>query len=321
MPQATGTNAKVIYDVETTFGVTPATPASVVLPIVSEAMAEKRNLIKTNVIRGNRNQTMPKRGNKDVGGSITTELNPFMGKLFKHLLGSNTTTGTGPYVHTMKVGALPTSLCIEKQFSDLATPQYFLYNGCRINKASFDFGTEGVIPLVFDFIGKKETMSTASFHASPVDYGHIPFDMFEASIQEGGAAIASVSHIKLDIENQLDNGIYVIGGNGERRAIPEGSTLVSGTVTALFEDVALLNKAINYTESSLQVTLSRGNGLGSAGNESLDILLPEIIYGKASPLVSGPKGVLVELPISAFYDNASQATSIQMVLKNTQASL
>ncbi len=319
--QATGANAKVIYDDEAQFGVTPGTPASLVLPIVSETVSAKRSLVKTNIIRGNRNQTQARRGNKDVSGSINTELNPYMGKLLKHLMGSKVTTGTGPYVHTLKVGALPTSLCFEKQFLDLATPEYFLYNGCRISKGSFEIGAEGIISFSLDFIGKKETSGTTSFHASPVDLGHNPFDAFEATIQEGGGAIAVVSNVKFDIDNQLENGVYVIGGGGERRAIPEGSTLVSGTLTALFEDMATLNKAINYTESSLQITLTRGTGLGSAGNESLDIKIPELVYEQASPLISGPKGIVIELPFAAFYDNATEGSSIQMILKNTQTTI
>ncbi|MCK9420209.1 MAG: phage tail tube protein [Nitrospirae bacterium] len=322
MPQATGANSKIIYDVETTFKTTPGTPASLVLPFISENLSGKRGLFRSNVLRGNRNQTQPKRLNKDAGGSINTELNPYMGKLLKHLMGTNVTTGVNPYTHTMKIGALPVSLCLEKQFLDLTTPQYFLYNGCRINKASFDFGTEGVIPLSLDFIGAKETIAGTSFHASPTDLGHLPFDMYEATVvKEGGSVIAQLSSVKFTVENNLDAGVYVIGGAGERRALPEGTTLVSGEIVVLYEDMVVLTKAINFTESAIQITLSRGDGLGSAGNESLDIQIPELMYGQASPLVSGPKGVLYTLPFSGFYDNNAMATSMQLILKNTQVTL
>jgi hypothetical protein len=321
MPQATGANAKIIYDVESTYGSTPGAPASIVLPFVSENLTQKRALFRTNVMRGNRNQVVPKRGNKDVGGSITTELNPYMGKPLKHLLGANVTTGAGPYTHTMKIGALPVSLCFEKQYLDLGTPQYALFNGCRIGRGSFSFGNEGVIPLTLDIIGKKETLSGSSFHGSPTDLGHNPFDMFEATILEGGSSIAIVSSVSLDISNDLDGGMYVIGGAGERRALPEGVTAITGTLTALFEDATLYTKAVNNTESSLKITLSRGNGLGSAGNESLEILVPELVYEQNSPQIAGPRGIVVELPFSAYYDNAAETTSLQMILKNTQATL
>jgi hypothetical protein len=321
MPQATGANAKIIYDVESVFGTPPGSPASVVLPFLSESLTQKRELFRTSVMRGNRNLTIPKQGNKDVAGAINTELNPFQAKILKHLMGANVTTGANPYVHTMKIGALPVSMCFEKQFLDLTTPQYFLYNGVRVNKATFKFGAAGIIPVTYDYIGKKETIGAASFHASPVDYGHVPWDMFEAVITEGGGAIAMVTDVDLSIDNGLDGGIYVIGGNGERRALPEGMGMVSGKVTALFEDVTLLNKSINKTESALQITLTRGTGAGSAGNEYTQFLVSELAYVQNSPAITGPKGILVGLDFTGYYDNDAGATSVQIIVKNTQATL
>lgn len=320
MPQAKGSNARIIYDQESAFKQTPGVPDAKVLHFITEGLMQKRTLVRTNVIRQNRNAVKPKLGNKEVSGSITTELTPYLGILYlKHLLGSVVTTGVGPYEHTGKVGNLPVGLCLEKGFSDVA--QYFLYNGVRINRSSFEFRPEGVVPLTMDYIGAKETLSGSSFDSTPVDLGHDPWDGAEMSIQEGGSAIAVVTNVKLDIENQLDGGLYVIGGNGERRAIPEGATLVSGTLTALFEDAALITKAVNYTESSLKITLARGDGLGSARNESLEILVPELLYEPNSPAIAGPQGVLIELPFAAYYENGAEATSIQMKLKNTQVTL
>jgi hypothetical protein len=320
-PQAAGANARYGYQAETSFAVPPVTPDLTSLYVLEgESLSEKRNLFKSNVIRSNRNPTRPKRGNREVSGSIPTELSPFQGTLLKNIFGSNTTTGAGSNkTHTMKIGALPVGLTIEKGFSDIN--QFFLYNGCRINKASFEFGTEGIVPMTLDFIGAKSTVSGASFDATLTDLGHDPWDMFECTIQEGGLAIAFVSNVKIDIENELDGGSYVIGGAGVRRAIPEGATLVSGVVTALFEDATLLNKAINYTERALKLTFSRGDGLGTAGNESLELWLPELVYERKDPLISKKGGILIELPFAAYYDNDAAATAAQCLLKNTQATI
>ncbi len=322
MSQATGANAQVIIQDELTFGVTNPTPDAQKLYILSESLSQKRTLNKSNVIRGNRNPVKPTRGNKDVSGSIPTELSPYMGTPLKHLFGSVVTTGAGPNkTHTGKIAALPVGLSIEKGFMDLATPQFFLYNGCRINKGSFQFGPSGVVPMTLDFLGKKRAASGASFDATPQDLGHLAWDMFEASIQEGGSAIAVVADATLEMENQLDGGIYVIGGGGERHSIPEGSTLVSGKLTALFEDMALLTKAIAGTETSIKITLQRGSGDGTAGNEYLELLYPEMIYEENDPLITGSKGILIELPFAAYYDNGAEQSAAQFVLKNTQATL
>lgn len=319
MAQATGSNAQIIYDVEATFGTTPASPDAKLLPFLTDTLSRKRPLITSNIIRQNRNPTKAVRGNVDAGGSINTELNPFMGVFLKHLLGSATVGGGPPYTHTIKVAALPVSLCIEKGFTDLA--QYFLYNGCRVNKGHFEFKSDGYIPFNLDFLAQKRTIAAASFDATATDLGHLPFEGFEASITEGGSAIAYVSEVVFDVENDLDPSNYVIGGVGLRRAIPEGKTKVSGTLTALFESITLYNKAVNFTESSLAITLSRGSGAGSAGNESLVITIPELVYEEDDPPISGPKGIMTNMKFEAFYDNDAAASAIHMLLKNTQATL
>ena len=80
MPQASGANSQLIYQAEATFGVTP-TPDALMLPIISESINAKRNLVRSNVIRSGRNPVKPKQGNLELSGSVSTELNPFMGVL------------------------------------------------------------------------------------------------------------------------------------------------------------------------------------------------------------------------------------------------
>lgn len=319
MPQATGANAQIVYQAESSFGTSPS-PDAIVLPIISESISQKRNLVKSNVIRSSRNPVKPKQGNKDAGGSIVTELNPFMGILLHHLMGSVNTTGAGSNkTHVMKIGTLPTSLLIEKGFLDLTTPEYFLANGCRINKMSFEIGPEGPLPVTIDYLAKKITPGTTAFDSTPTDYGHLGWDMSEVALLEGGGSLSNAASLKFDVTNNLDGGNYVIGGGGERRAIPEGATLIEGTLIALFDSMSLLTKANAFTETSITATFTRGTGDGSAGNEYLQFLLQELVYGEATPLVTGPKGVLVELPFSAYYGDGSEASALEITLKNTQA--
>jgi hypothetical protein len=323
MSQAAGANAQIIYQAEAAFGVTNPSPDAIMLPFLpGESLEEKRNLVKSNVIRSNRNPQKPTRGNRDVSGSIPLELNPFMGVLLHHLMGANATTGAGSNkTHTMKHGALPAGLTIEKGFLDLTVPKYFLYNGCRINKGSFEITPEGPLPATLDFIGQKETVGGASFDATPTDYGHLGWDMSEVVMLEGGGALSNAAMVKFDVTNNCDGGMFVIGGGGLRRAIPEGSVLVEGILTAIFEDMVLLQKAIDHTETSITATLTRGTGDGSAGNEYLQFLMQELVYGKISPLIKTDKGILLELPFSAFYDNGSEASALEVTVKNTQAAV
>lgn len=320
MAQAKGSNSKLIFDQETNFGTTPASPAAQVAYFENEGFAQTIEQIESSIIRGNRNPTAPLMGNRRVSGSVATELAPIGQAIwFKHLMGSVTTTGAGPYSHVFKVGVLPVGLCFEKQFLDLT--KYVLYNGVRVASASFDFSPAGKVAASYSFVGQKETVSGASFDATPVDLGHSPFQGFQAAIEEGGATIGVVTAAKLEINNDIQSDQYVIGGGGYVYGLPEGIVKVSGSLTALFDSMALYDKAVAGTESSLKLTLSKGDGLGSAGNESLEFFVPELRFQATTPTIKDSKGLLIELPFTAYLDNAASATALQITLKNSQATI
>ena len=120
--QAKGSNVQIGYQAETTFATDPGSPDMKRLHYISEGLKLSYPLIASNTIQSNRNPSKPSRGNKNVAGPITFELQAFIGTLLKAVLGSVSTTGTGPYTHTITIGASVPSLVIEKGFTDLATP-------------------------------------------------------------------------------------------------------------------------------------------------------------------------------------------------------
>ena len=205
MPQAERSHTQIIYDAETTYKTDPGTPDCKILPFKSESLKFSRDLVESEAIVSSRNPKKPGRGKSNVSGSIELEINPYIAAILKHALGSNTTTGASPYTHTMKVGALPVGLVIEKGFKDIA--QYFKYNGCRINSLKMSVLPDGIIGGSVDIIGAKETVAGTSLDATPTDLGHKAFDAYEASIQEGGSAIAIVTVFYFTLENNLDGHI------------------------------------------------------------------------------------------------------------------
>lgn len=321
MPQAKGSASQVIIQEETTYRTDPASPDAHLLHFSKCGLKMSRALERNDSIQPNRNPSMPARGNIEVGGTLNVNLQAYIGQLLKGALGSVTTTGAGPYTHVFKVGSSIPSFMIEKGFTDIN--QFFKYRGCKIGKMSFNVTSSGFQKIDFDVLGGEEVQGTTSFDATPTDLGEMPFDGFAvSSILEGGVAIANVVSIDgLTFENNLDGSMYLIGGQGKRAFIPEGSVFVSGTLKALFEDVTLYNKAVNYTESSLKIVYTLGTGDGSAGNESLEFLIPELLFAPDSPAIEGPAGVLVNMPFEGFYNNGSEASALQVTLKNTQATI
>lgn len=312
MPWAKGTAGRLMIDSESTYKSDPGSPDGKILPFVRESLVSKKNLIDTATITSNRNKKIPGQGNIDVSGDIEVELSetPYA-TLIRHLLGSNATTGgSDPYTHTIKIGALPVGLVIEKGFTDIA--QFFKYNGCRVAGATFRFPKEGIVTASFRIMGAKETVGTSSFDATPTNMTHTPFSAFEATILEGGSSIATVTEAEITIDNDLDTDGYTLGGAGERRYLPEGFAMCSGTLTALFEDVTLYNKAKNLTETSLKITLSHG----TTPARLMEFFIPELVYEQNAPAIEGPRGVLVKLPFRSYYDNSTEATSLQVIIQN-----
>ena len=318
MAQQRGTTVRLIYDTEATFKTTPASGSSLILPYVKESFRMSRNLISSNTIRSGRNPQQPLRGNRDVSGTIDFELSPQYGLLLKHVFGTTATTGS--YVHTYTIGDLPAGMVVEKYFPDLAVPYYFLYNGCKINSFKVAIRPEGMISASVDVIGAKETLSSGtSFDPNPTDRGHTPFDGFECTITEGGSSLGIGTEINFAIDNGLDGNSYVIDGTGERYSLPEGFAKVTGSLKCLFDSVAMYNKAINHTETSLVVTLTKGTGAGTAGNEKLIFNFDEMIFKPSAPTVDGPTGMLVSLDFEAYYNNATAGSACRAILMDSLA--
>jgi hypothetical protein len=261
---------------------------------------------------------MPRRGQYNVGGSVELEINGQMNHLLRHVFGTVTTAASGSYFcHTFKTGDLPTGLTIEKGFTDIG--QYFRYNGCKINRFAMTLTADGMIKGSVDILGATESASAASFQSTPsIDVTHNPFDAYEITLQEAGVAIVNATAFDFAVDNNLDGNVYIIDGTGRRNSIPEGLQKVSGTLKCMFENLTMYNKALNLTESSLQVRLTHGTGDGSLNNEVMEIKIPEIYFATNAPVITGPTGVIVELPFTAFYDNSTEAAAIQVKVVNNR---
>jgi len=86
---------------------------------------------------------------------------------------------------------------------------------------------------------------------------------------------------------------------------------ISGTIKAFFQNKDLLNKAVNGTESSLELRLEQDDW-------SLTFKLPELVYERQSPGIDGPRGVNIELPFKAYYRADSGRSASIITLVNNQ---
>lgn len=322
MPQARGSDAVfALYD-ETAYGVVPGTPAGTKIYLTNFRVGATQSLQRSNILGQGRFRARPTRGNINVAGSIATEIGAeSLPPLLKHAMGGLVTTGTGPYTHTFTLDDLPVGALLELGYGAAVSGNSFKqFLGCRVQGWTMrlpNAGGDDKPSLEFNIVGASEAAAAAALDATLTDNGHTSFSGFNAAIEEGGSSSAIVTEAVINGANELDESNFTYGGGGVRRSLPEGFATVSGTVTALFESVALLDKAINGTQSSLKITLARGDGLGAAGNESIEFLVQQLEYGRTTPPIEGPAGVRVTVPFEAF--RVSTDNGLLVTVKNAVA--
>jgi hypothetical protein len=219
------------------------------------------------------------------------------------------TVVSGVYTHVFKPADDIESLVLEAGFTDIT--QYHKFNGVKVNKFAMDISGDGELTAKIDLIGAKETVAGTAYDSTPTAIAFARFQTMQAAIKEGNASIATVQSLNFEINNDLDPASFVLA-NAVRGALPEGDCLVSGTLKALFDSEALYTKAVNGTESSLEVTFT-------SGLYSLNFLFQELLYTPSTPtIVKG--GCYVELPFKAYFENGAADAVVRAILVNNQAS-
>jgi hypothetical protein len=294
MAQAQGSQRRLAYVVESTYGTTPATPTMKQIDYVSFNGDLNTPEIMSQTIRPNRQMTGSRRGNISTNGDLSVELTPDNYDDFLEAFMQGTWA-----TNVLKVGQTQRSFSIEDGYLDLA--QYRVFTGCVFNKLSLEVKPDSYVTPTFSFMGSNTSAFTATpLSANPTSA--LAKDAFfheGGTFKEGGTSVAYLSAIKLDIDNNVDAN-SALGTTGVRN-MTSGKFVAKGTVTALFETVAFYNKFKNATDSSLQFTLV-------SGAQTLDFNLPKINYTSAKITGKGDAGITVEVSFTGEYDATAATT-------------
>jgi hypothetical protein len=309
--RAKGSKAQLRAYYETAYGEAPSTRNGVRLPAVDIGIGLTQSLVQSRVLQGNRSETMPSPDQKSVAGTTTIQPDVrSIGWILRHLFGSYSVSGAGPYTHTFKVDAIAGSYMLEKFFSDLNFA--LQYVGCKPNGLNWDVGTGGLQECSVDWIGQDEIYSATPEDASPLLHAVIGFKVPTVTLSQAGVSLTKATRFGINIANNIE-GTRTIGNSGIISDAPEGVISVTGPFEVTFESMTQYNKALNQTEEALVVTYP------AAGGHSLQFLLDEVQYEVASPAVQGPGGLNVAMNYRAYYDDAAAATAIRAILINDVA--
>lgn len=296
MALATGARHDLSYVAEVTFGATPNTPTMKYLRQTGNTLALAKNALASAELRADRQIPFIRHGQRRVQGDISFELSygAFDDILEGALFGAWST-------NVLKVGTTQKFYTFERRFVDVS--EYYRFTGCMVNTLSLSIRPDAIVTGSFGIVG-KDMANASSALGSPTDVAsNEPFDSFTGTIEEGGASIATVTALDINIDNGLDPAMVV--GASTTPQFFAGRSNVTGTLSAYFETEALLQKFIDETETSIEVVLEDVDG------NSLTILLPRIKYTGGAMDVTNEDGVVVNMPFQAVRDS-SEATNLKL---------
>lgn len=291
MAFAQGSRSQLTHILESTFNVTPGSPAMVKLPINTHSISLQKEAIESAEIRDDRQVAVFRHGNKSVTGDIEVEFRPLD---YDQLL-EGALFGDFDSADELRLGTTFKSFTFEGGALDIS--QFRVFTGCGINSMSMTLAPNAMVIATFGIIGAgADAVSGASIDATPtLPQSDIPFDTFSGTINEGGSAIALISSLDFNIDNSM-NPAFIVGSDTAPQ-MEFGRGAVTGTMTAYFEDAVLLNKFINETESSLDFTLT-----SAISGSTYKFDFPKIKYSGGDIPLDNEQSRLVTLPFVALYE-------------------
>lgn len=205
----------------------------------------------------------------------------------------------------LRNGVTQKSFTLEKKFNDIT--QFISYTGMVVNQFNLAVNAQSVITGGFQFVGKSGTIAqttvgtgspTAANSNAVMNSGaHV------GSIREAGSEVTSayVMDIAFNVNNNLRDkpAVAVIGSTG----IGAGQCVVTGTLTAYFEDETLYEKYINNTATSIDFRVTDGSG------NTYIFTFPNVKFSSGTVTAGGNnQDVMVNLGFQAIRDATTDCT-------------
>jgi hypothetical protein len=292
---AQGARSQVTYVSESTFGVTPTTPATTLIPFVSFNINSTIDQFSDASIRADRQQRYSLNGNSHVAGDLDVNLthhnfDPFFASLLTGSWASN----------VLKFGNTQSSFTVEQGALDVN--QYWTYTGVMMDKLSLTINTTGVVSAKFSVLGKAAALASSTICATPTAVMEsAPYTHLGGTFKEAGTTTALLTALTLNIDNKTSSN-FTLGGSTTQN-LSSGVVTVSGQATVMFQDAVIANKYLNGTATTLDFTLSDGSN-------TMEFNLPNVRYTGLTRTITGQGPISLTVPFTALYDNTSASSIV-----------
>ena len=294
-----GSRSSLSFVTEATFGTTPA-GSFANLPFSTHSLNLTKDILAGTDIQADRMSRVNRQGNRQVGGDIVVDLRDGDYDLLLESAMLNTFA-----TNVLKVGVAPKFFSIEDYAADI--DQARLFTGMSVSTMGISLAPNQMVTTTFGMVGKDMTMS-ATEKTQTAASGAAPFDAYSGDISIGNVGAPSAVAIVTALDFTLNNAYaptFVIGDDSAP-SLEYGRAEVEGTMTAYFEDAALINRFLNETETAIQVSVDDPTG---ANAYTFDF--PRVKINSADVGVDGPTSRMVNMSFVALFDS-TEATNLKI---------
>ena len=299
MAFAQGSRSSLSYIVESAFGTTPAGNFTN-LPFTSQSLNLTKDRVAGNDIQQDRMPRVDRHGNRQVAGDIVVDLRDADYDVFLESAMLNTWA-----TNVLKVGTTPKFFSIEDYAADI--DQARLFSGCAVSSMAISLAPNQMVATTFGMVGKDMTMSSTQKTQNAAS-GAAPFDAYSGDIAIGNVASSSAVAIVTGLDFTLTNSFaptFVIG-DASAPSLEYGQAVIEGSLTAYFEDLALINRFLNEVESELEVSVN-----DPTGANAYTFLFPRIKINSADVGVDGPTSRMISMSFVSLYD-VTETTNLKI---------
>jgi len=299
MAFAQGSRSSLSFITESTFGTTPAGNFTN-LPFSTHSLNLTKDRVAGTDIQADRMARVDRHGNRQVGGDIVVDLRDGDFDVFLESAMLNTWA-----TNVLKVGTTPKFMSIEDYAADI--DQARVFTGMSVSTMGISLAPNQMVTTTFGMVGKDMTMS-ATEKTQDAASGAAPFDAYSGDISIGNVGGASAVAIVTALDFTLNNSYaptFVIGDDSAP-SLEYGRAEVEGTLTAYFEDAALINRFLNETETEIEVSVD-----DPTGANSYTFQFPRVKINSADVGVDGPTSRMISMSFVALYD-ATEETNLKI---------
>lgn len=294
MPFSQGSRSSLSFVTEVTFGTTPAGNFTN-LPFTTHSRNLTKDRVAGNDIQADRMPRVDRHGNRQVAGDIVVDLRDGVYDAF--LESAMLSAWAGASTNVLKVGTTPKFFSIEDYAADI--DQARLFTGLSVSTMAISLAPNQMVTTTFGMVGKDMTVS-ATQKTQTAAANNAPFDAYSGDIAIGNVGSSSAVAIVTGLDFTLNNSFaptFVIGDSAAP-SLEYGRAEIEGTITAYFEDTALINRFLNETETELEVSVN-----DPTGTNAYTFLFPRIKINSADVPVDGPTSRIINLSFVALYDS------------------